>query len=143
MPKLKIFHAIIYESISNHTLLKTIFYKIDRQEFFEFVGYLKFPHQRYKKWCLNNSLSLSFVQICSCLKLTRSSIMNNEALDILEANDNAATNIFLLDTSTVLSILVIVVFMIKLFNNVLASNSVGDLRRKRRSTGYPISNRIK
>ena len=69
--------------------------------------------------------------------------MNNEALDILEANDNAATNIFLLDTSTVLSILVIVVFMIKLFNNVLASNSVGDLRRKRRSTGYSISNRIK
>ena len=66
--------------------------------------------------------------------------MNNEALDILEANDNAATNIFLLDTSTVLSILVIVVFMIKLFNNVLASNSVGDLRRKRRSTGLPTSN---
>ena len=44
-----------------------------------------------------------------------------------EIQDVVPTNIMLLDTTTLISILVMVVFIIKLFNNVLKTNSVGNL----------------
>ena len=52
-------------------------------------------------------------------------LSNEEIVNILATN--GATNIFMLDTATVISVLVIVVFMIKLFNNVVKTNSVGQL----------------
>ena len=36
------------------------------------------------------------------------------------------TNILLIDTPTLISVLVMVVFMLKLFNNVIKTNSVGN-----------------
>lgn len=48
---------------------------------------------------------------------------------------SAATNILLLDTTTLISILVMVVFIIKLFNNVLKSNGVGSSLTSSSGTG--------
>ena len=55
-------------------------------------------------------------------------------INSVKPNNNVAatkTNIFLLDTTTLLSVLVIVVFMIKLFNNVLKSNGISTTGGKR------------
>ena len=66
--------------------------------------------------------------------------MNNDADSntislFSELNSSSTkTNIFLLDTSTLLSMLVIVVFMIKLFNNVLKSNGISSTAGKRSFT---------
>ena len=43
-----------------------------------------------------------------------------------EKSEKRLTNILLIDTPTLISVLVMVVFMLKLFNNVLESNSVGN-----------------
>ena len=51
--------------------------------------------------------------------------MSNDVAE--EIRSVAPTNIMLLDTTTLISILVMVVFIIKLFNNVLKTNSVGSL----------------
>ena len=63
--------------------------------------------------------------------------MNNDDFDTIsfsELNASTKTNIFLLDTTTLLSMLVIVVFMIKLFNNVLKSNGISSSAGKRSFT---------
>ena len=52
-------------------------------------------------------------------------VMSNVVVQ--EIRNDAPTNIMLLDTTTLISILVMVVFIIKLFNNVLKTNSVGSL----------------
>ena len=57
-----------------------------------------------------------------------------------ESETKRNTNILLIDTPTLISVLVMVVFMLKLFNNVLKSNSVGNANlvagRKRMKRSY-------
>lgn len=74
--------------------------------------------------------------------------MNYDVVQEKEATNRngAATNIMLLDTTTLISILVMVVFIIKLFNNVLKTNSVGTLptagrrHRQKRSANIQFHN---
>lgn len=53
----------------------------------------------------------------------------------MDEGERSATNIMVLDSTTLMSILVIAVFVIKVFNRVLQSNSAANLpirgRRKR------------
>ena len=63
--------------------------------------------------------------------------MNNDDFDTIsfsELNGSTKTNIFLLDTTTLLSMLVIVVFMIKLSNKVLKSKVISSSAGKRSFT---------
>jgi hypothetical protein len=53
--------------------------------------------------------------------------INNEVEKTSERGRSAVTNTILLDTSTLISLLVIIVFIIKLFNRVMQSNSAGNL----------------
>lgn len=63
---------------------------------------------------------------------------------IREKSRETVTNILLLDTTTLISILVMVVFIIKLFNKVIETNSVGTLPtsgRKKRNV-FPSARKL-